>query len=58
MKVANATAVIRKTRLITEQNLPQAERPRALAEVAEGVPYADGIRVNPIKATAHEKAPA
>jgi hypothetical protein len=37
---------------------PHAERPRAPAEIAEGVPYADGIPVKPLKATANEKAAA
>jgi hypothetical protein len=58
MKVATATAVIGKTRLIVEQRFRTLERPRAPAEVAEGVPYADRIRVTPIEATAHEKAAA
>ena len=56
VKVATATAVIGKTRLIVDQSFRTLNAPRAPAEVAEGVPYADGIPVKPIKATAHEKA--
>ena len=57
MKVATATAVMGKTRLIVEQRFRTLNAPRS-AEVAEGVPYADGIPVTPLKATAHEKAAA
>ena len=56
MKVATATAVIGKTRLIVEQRFRTLNAPRR--QVAEGVPYADGIPVTPLKATAHEKAAA
>ena len=57
-KVANATAVIWKTLLIAEQTFRKLDAPELLPEVAEGVPYADGIRVQPTKATADEKAAA
>jgi hypothetical protein len=50
MKVANADG-----RHLEEAADRGAELPRAPAEVAEGVPYADGIRVKPIEATALEK---
>ena len=54
MKVVNATAVSWKTRLIVEQRFRTLNAPA----VAEGVPYADGIPVTPLKAIAHEKAAA
>jgi hypothetical protein len=54
LKVATATAVMGKTRLIVEQRVRTLNAPA----VAEGVPYADGIPVTPLKATAHEKAAA
>jgi hypothetical protein len=55
---ATVTAVIREDAADCGAALPDAKRPRAPAKVVEGVLYADGIPVKPIKATAHEKATA
>jgi putative transposase len=57
-KVENATAVIWKTLLIAEQTFRRLDAPELLAEVAEGVTYANGVRVKPSPVTADEKAAA
>ena len=57
-RVENATAVIWKTLLIAEQTFRRLDAPELLAEVAEGVMYVNGVRVNPRPATADEKAAA
>lgn len=44
-KVENATAVIWKTLLLAERTFRKLNAPELLAEVAEGVLYADGVRV-------------
>jgi putative transposase len=43
-KVENATAVIWKTLLVTEQSFRRLDAPERLPEVAEGVVYVDGVR--------------
>jgi hypothetical protein len=58
MKVATATAVIGKTRLIVEQSFRTLNAPALLPRSRRACRYADRIPVKPIKATAHEKTAA
>jgi len=55
-KVMNATAVIWKTLLIAERTFRRLDAPELLAEVAEGVAYANGVRVTSIPTPVNEKA--
>jgi putative transposase len=57
-KVENATAVIWKTLLIAERTFRRLDAPELLAEVAEGVTYVNGVRVNPSEGPAQKKAAA
>jgi hypothetical protein len=58
MKVATVTAVIGKTRRIVEQRFHTLNAPALLPRWWRAFPYADGIPVKSIKATAHERAAA
>jgi len=53
-KVENATAIIWKTLLVAEQSFRRLDAPELLAEVAEGVVYANGVRAK----RSNEKAAA
>lgn len=44
-KVANATALIWKVLMVAESRFRRLDAPHLLAQVAEGVVYADGVRV-------------
>jgi len=45
-KVANATAVIWKTLLVVERSFRKLKAPELLGEVARGIVYVNGVRVN------------
>src|SRR2546426_6677625 len=57
-RAENATAVIWKTRLIAEGTFRRLDAPERLAEVAEGVVYVNGARVQPSHTTAEKTAAA
>jgi hypothetical protein len=50
-RVENATAVIRKTLLVAEQIFRRLDAPEPLAQVADGVTCATGVRVKPSPGT-------
>ncbi|MDP2626678.1 MAG: hypothetical protein Q8Q58_07210, partial [Candidatus Rokubacteria bacterium] len=57
-KVENATAVIWKTLLLAERRLRRLDAPDLLPEVAEGVVYADGVRIKQSEEPVKRKAAA
>jgi hypothetical protein len=57
-KVENATAVIWKTRLLAARRSRRLDAPELLAEVAEGVVYAAGVRITQSEEPVKRKAAA